>query len=115
MIDLPYSERLRRCSQLMKEGGLTILLLTKPSNMLYLTGDGRLCSYSMITHDGKVAMGVPQTDVMDVKQGDMAAISLDRPSMVWASTSKNLLFPRAMPSSMGKKNHLLWRRMWSLQ
>jgi Xaa-Pro aminopeptidase len=52
----------------MKEAGLTVLLLTKPSNMFYLTGDGRLCAYAMITQDGKVALGVPQTDVMDVKE-----------------------------------------------
>ncbi len=68
MADHAYSERLKRCSQLMKETGLHVLLLTKPSNMFYLTGDGRLCSYTMITQDGRVAMGVPQTDVMDVKQ-----------------------------------------------
>ena len=63
----PYRERLKRCSQLMKEAELDVLLLTKPSNMSYLTGDGRLCAYAMVTQDGKVAMGVPQTDVEDVK------------------------------------------------
>jgi Xaa-Pro aminopeptidase len=68
MADHPFSERLKRSSQLMKETGLSALLLTKPSNMFYLTGDGRLCAYAMITQDGKVALGVPQTDVMDVKQ-----------------------------------------------
>ena len=54
-----YPERLKRCSQLMKEARLNALLLTKPSNMFYLTGDGRLCAYAMITQDGKVALGVP--------------------------------------------------------
>src|SRR4030042_1434483 len=63
----PYQERLKRCCQLMKEVDLSVLLLTKPSNMFYLTGDGRLCAYAMITQDGKVAMGVPQTDVEDVR------------------------------------------------
>lgn len=50
----------------MKEAGLDALLLTKPANMFYLTGDGRLCSFAMITKDGTVALGVPQTDVEDV-------------------------------------------------
>jgi Xaa-Pro aminopeptidase len=50
----------------MKGAGLNVLLLTKPANMFYLTGDGRLCAFAMITQDGKVAMGVPQTDVQDV-------------------------------------------------
>jgi len=68
MVTQHYQERLKRCSQLMKEAGLNVLLLTKPANMFYLTGDGRLCSYAMITQDGKVALGVPQTDVEDVKK-----------------------------------------------
>jgi Xaa-Pro aminopeptidase len=37
-----YSERLKRCGQLMKAEGLNVLLLTKPSNMFYLTGDGQV-------------------------------------------------------------------------
>ncbi len=62
----PYQERLEKCSFLMKEAVIDVLLLTKPANMFYLTGDGRLCSYAMITQNGKVALGVPQTDVEDV-------------------------------------------------
>lgn len=63
-----YKHRLRKCSLLMDAAGLDVLLLTKPSNMFYLTGDGRLCAYAMITQEGKVALGVPQTDIEDVKQ-----------------------------------------------
>jgi len=47
---------------------IDILLLTKPSNMYYLTGDGRLCAYTMITRDGQVALGIPQTDEGDVQK-----------------------------------------------
>lgn len=53
---------------MMKSEGCNALLLSKPSNMYYLTGDGRLCAYAMITQDGKVAIGVPKTDIDDVKQ-----------------------------------------------
>ncbi|MDP2603531.1 MAG: Xaa-Pro peptidase family protein [Deltaproteobacteria bacterium] len=67
MVTQRYQDRLTRCSRLMKEAGLDALLLTKPANMFYLTGDGRLCAYAMITHEGKVALGVPSTDVDDVK------------------------------------------------
>ena len=63
-----YQERLGKCSRLMKVAGLDTLLLTKPANMFYLTGDGRLCAYAMITQTGKVALGVPITDVADVSQ-----------------------------------------------
>lgn len=64
-----YQARIKRCTEMMKTEGCDILLLTKPSNMQYLTGDGRLCAYAMITTDAKVAMGVPKTDIEDVKQG----------------------------------------------
>src|SRR5512143_662200 len=62
-----YQNRLEKVSHHMKEAGLDVLLLTKPANMFYLTGDGRLCAYAMITQEGKVALGVPVTDVEDVK------------------------------------------------
>lgn len=65
---LACRDRLEKCSRLMKETGFDVLLLAKPANMFYLTGDGRLCAYAMITQDGKVALGVPQTDVQDVEQ-----------------------------------------------
>ncbi len=64
----PFQKRLKQCSQLMEKVGLDVLILTKPSNMFYLTGDGRLCAYAMVTKTGKVALGVPQTDVEDVKK-----------------------------------------------
>jgi Xaa-Pro aminopeptidase len=53
---------------MMRLEGFDVLLLTKPSNMYYLTGDGRLCAYAMITQDGEVAVGVPKTDIEDVRQ-----------------------------------------------
>ena len=61
-----FQNRLEKCGHLMQEAGIDALLLTKPSNMFYLTGDGRLCAYAMVTQDGKVALGVPSTDVEDV-------------------------------------------------
>jgi Xaa-Pro aminopeptidase len=62
-----HEERVKKAGRLMEEAGIDVLLLTKPANMFYLTGDGRLCAYAMITQGGKVALGVPQTDVEDVK------------------------------------------------
>ena len=62
-----YKDRVRKCCRLMRAAGIDALLLTKPSNMAYLTGDGRLCAFAMINQEGKVALGVPQTDVKDVK------------------------------------------------
>ncbi len=56
----PYSERVARCAGLIKEAGLDVLLLAKPANMAYLTGDGRLCAYAMITNEGKA---VPDVEI----------------------------------------------------
>ncbi len=60
-------QRLERCTEHMKEVKLDVMILTKPSNMFYLTGDGRLCSYVMVTSKAEVAIGVPKTDTGDVK------------------------------------------------
>ncbi|MFW9809763.1 MAG: M24 family metallopeptidase [Candidatus Thorarchaeota archaeon] len=61
-----FSKRIANCSKAMNEEGQDVLLLTKPSNMYYFTGDGRLCAFVMISSDQQVAIGVPQTDVEDV-------------------------------------------------
>jgi len=63
-----HEKRIQDCTRLMREENLDVLLLTRPSNMFYLTGDGRLCSFVMITKDGKVALGVPKTDIEDVSK-----------------------------------------------
>src|SRR3989304_572097 len=63
-----YQKRLEKCSQLMKKADIDALLLTKPANMAYLTGDGRLCAYAMITQEGKIALGVPSPGVEDVRK-----------------------------------------------
>lgn len=71
-MDEIFRNRIVRCTDLMQKNDLDALILTKPANMLYLTGDGRLCAYAMVTRKGEVAMGVPQTDIEDVKQSARA-------------------------------------------
>ena len=62
-----YRERIHKACVLMEDHGLDVIILTNPANMFYLTGDGRLCAYAMVTREGNVAIGVPQTDIEDVK------------------------------------------------
>ena len=92
MRDAPFLNRLEQAGRYMNDAGLDALLLTRPSNMSYLTGDGRLCAYAMINQEGKVAMGVPSTDVADVTalahfdqiagfENEVGMIHLDRPSL----------------------------------
>ncbi|MFW9779594.1 MAG: M24 family metallopeptidase [Candidatus Heimdallarchaeota archaeon] len=68
MNKITYEKRVKRCSQQMAKEGIDVLLLTKPSNMLYLTGDGRLCAYVMISKDNQVSIGTPKTDIEEVTQ-----------------------------------------------
>jgi Xaa-Pro aminopeptidase len=51
----------------MEAAGLDALLLTKPQNMVYLVGDGRLCAFTIVSRKGETYVGVPKTDLGDVK------------------------------------------------
>ena len=66
--DKIFKERLKRASVLMEEAGLDAILLTKPQNMMYLVGDGRLCAFTIVSKRGATYVGVPKTDLEDVKQ-----------------------------------------------
>jgi len=63
-----FSERMRRVGGLMETAGLDAILLTKPQNIAYLVGDGRLCAFATISKVGVTYVGVPKTDVEDVKK-----------------------------------------------
>ena len=63
-----YMERIRRAGVLMEKAGVDALLLTKPQNMAYLVGDGRLCAFAIVAKDGSNYVGVPKTDLADVKK-----------------------------------------------
>ncbi len=57
-----FKERVKRATVLMGKAGLDALLLTKPQNMTYLIGDGRLCAFAIVSRDGATYYGVPKTD-----------------------------------------------------
>ncbi len=63
-----FRERVRRACKLMDEVGLDAVLLTKPQNMTYLLGDGRLCAFAIISRSGVSYVGVPKTDIEDTKK-----------------------------------------------
>lgn len=63
-----FKERLKRASVLVEGAGLDAVLLTKPQNMMYLVGDGRLCAFTIVTKRGDTYVGVPKTDLEDVKK-----------------------------------------------
>jgi len=63
-----FKERVKRASTLMEKAGLDATLLTKPQNMMYLVGDGRLCAFAIIAKNGDTYVGVPKTDLEDMKK-----------------------------------------------
>ncbi|MEM2934196.1 MAG: Xaa-Pro peptidase family protein [Methanocellales archaeon] len=63
-----FEERVKRACVIMEKLGLDAMLLTKPQNMRYLIGDGRLCAFAIVSRAGSTYYGVPKTDVEDVKQ-----------------------------------------------
>ncbi len=63
-----FRERIRRAGELMEKVSLDAILLTKPSNMSYIVGDGRLCAFAIVSRTGATYVGVPKTDVEDTKR-----------------------------------------------
>lgn len=63
-----FKERLKRASSLMDKSGLDAILLTKPQNMMYLVGDGRLCAFAIVSRKGDSYVGLPNTDIEDAKK-----------------------------------------------
>jgi len=60
-----FKERVRRAGELMEKAGFDAILLTKPQNMSYLVGDGRLCAFAIIARTGATYVAVPKTDLED--------------------------------------------------
>jgi len=63
-----FKGRVRRACALMEGAGLDAILLTKPQNMMYLVGDGRLCAFAIVSQAGTTYYGVPKTDLEDVEK-----------------------------------------------
>lgn len=67
--DKVFRERIRRAGELMEKAGLDAILLTKPQNMTFLLGNGKLCAFAIIARGGASYVGVPKTDVEDTRKG----------------------------------------------
>ena len=63
-----FEERVKRSGKLMEKHGLDAVLSTKPQNMTYLIGNGRLCAFAIVAKTGATYIGVPKTDIEDTKK-----------------------------------------------
>ena len=62
-----YQARWARAAGLMRERGIDALFLMKPSNLGYLTGDGRLCALGLFTTSLDCIVSVPTCDLADAR------------------------------------------------
>jgi len=56
-----------RAAQLMEARGIDALLLMKPANLAYLTGDGRPCALGLLTKSLQCVVSVPASDLKSVR------------------------------------------------
>jgi Xaa-Pro aminopeptidase len=63
-----YRARWSRAATLMDEHGIDALVLMKPANLAYLTGDGRPCSLALFATDGRLVVTAPTCDLPSVRR-----------------------------------------------
>jgi Xaa-Pro dipeptidase len=67
-----YKSRWLRAVSLMEREGIDGLFLMKPSNLAYLTGDGRPCALGLLTRSLQCIVAVPASDLQSVRRTSAA-------------------------------------------
>jgi len=62
-----FEARLERAAELMRGRDIDALVVMKPSNLAYLTGDGRPCALGLLTTGGDFVVAVPECDRPSVR------------------------------------------------
>lgn len=62
-----FTARWDRAAALMEERGIDAVFVMKPTNLAYLTGDGRPCALGLLTASGEFVVSVPECDVSSVR------------------------------------------------
>ena len=62
-----FRTRWERAVRLMRERGIDALFLMKPTNLAYITGDGRPCALGLFTSSLDCVVSVPTCDYADVR------------------------------------------------
>jgi Xaa-Pro aminopeptidase len=63
-----FGNRWERASRLMTTHGIDAVFVMKPTNLAYLTGDGRPCALGLLTAGGEFIVAVPDCDVPSVRR-----------------------------------------------
>ena len=64
---IDFEARWARAGNLMRTHGIDALFVMKPTNLAYLTGDGRPCALGLLTADGRFIVTVPACDLPSVR------------------------------------------------
>lgn len=64
---IDFKARWSRAAALMETHGIDALFVMKPTNLAYLTGDGRPCALGLLTTSGKFVVAVPECDVPSMR------------------------------------------------
>jgi Xaa-Pro aminopeptidase len=67
-----FKSRWRRAASLMERQGIDALFVMKPSNLFYLTGDGRPCALGLLTRSLRCIVAVPASDLESVRRTSVA-------------------------------------------
>ena len=67
-----FKARWKRAAHLMKEKGIDALILMKPANLSYFTGDGRPCALALFSSSLECVVSVPTCDFRDVSASSAA-------------------------------------------
>ncbi len=65
---IDFEKRWGRAADLMKTHGIDALFVMKPTNLAYLTGDGRPCALGLLTAAREFVVAVPECDVSSVRR-----------------------------------------------
>jgi len=67
-----FEGRWATAAGLMHAHGIDAMFVMKPTNLAYLTGDGRPCALGLLTSTGRFIVAVPECDVASVRAGSHA-------------------------------------------
>jgi Xaa-Pro dipeptidase len=62
-----FEGRWATAAALMRAHGIDAMFLMKPTNLAYLTGDGRPCALGLLTSTGRFIVAVPECDLASVR------------------------------------------------
>lgn len=68
-----FENRWKRAGTLMQAHGIDALFVMKPTNLAYLTGDGRPCALGLLTASGEFIVAVPECDLSSVRAASHAS------------------------------------------